>query len=296
MFSVIIPNFNREISVIKAVNSVLVQTHKDFELIVVDDCSTDDSLEKVSQIADPRIRIVKLKKNSGAAAARNYGIEISKGEYISLLDSDDFYDSSFLEESFKTLESTPDNVGFMWTGVRYFENSTSKEYFWKPKIMDSSYLTFLHTLQIGTNSGITIKREVFKECGAFNFSLPAAEDTDFFLRITQKFDFVNNPKILVNIEKDNEDRLSKNFKKIALAYNQFLPKHYPAIENIPELKGKFYYKMMWLNYHLEDQKTARYFYNKIPKKLRSFKIKIIKTLYESLPLKLASRIHQKISS
>jgi hypothetical protein len=74
--------------------------------------------------------------------------------------------------------------------------------------------------------------------------------------------------------------------------NYFLGNHFSVIEKDVILQIKFYYKMMWLNYHLADQKTARYFYNKIPKESRTFKIKFIKFLYEYLPLKNASYLHQ----
>src|SRR5690606_34310696 len=143
----------------------------------------------------------------------------------------------FLSESFKTLQQTDDSVGFMWTGLRYIEKLNRNEFFWQPTMRETPYLTFLHSLQIGTNSGITFKQNVFKKCGLFNPDLPAAEDTEFFLRITQHFNFTNNDKILINIERDNKDRLSKNLKKIAIAYNIFMPQHFSQINECETLKN-----------------------------------------------------------
>ncbi len=294
--SVIIPLFNREGVISRAVNSVLNQSFNHFEIIVVDDCSTDDSLKRILEFDDSRIRLIKLEKNSGAAVARNEGIKVSKGEYVSLLDSDDFYEPEFLETSLNFLENTSDSVGFSWTGVRYFQGGKVNEQIWEPERMDTSFLTLLNSLHIGTNSGITIKKEVFQKCGYFNSELPAAEDTDFFLRISKDFDYCVIPKILINIERDGTDRLSKNFQKIAQAYNIFLPEHFDIIDSSEILQAKFYYKLMWLNFHIHEKERARNYYGKIPSELKSIKIKIVKYLYEIFPLKQASYIHQKLSA
>lgn len=298
MFSVIIPIYNRERSVGKAINSVLKQTFTDFELILVDDCSTDNSVQVISEIKDERIKIFKLKKNSGAAAARNSGIKQAKGSYVSFLDSDDYYDRDFLQKTYNTLSSTNEKVGFSWTGVRYFENKEETEYLWTPHRKNTAYLTFLYSLHIGTNSGITVKKEVFNACGNFRENLPAAEDTEFFLRITQKFDYIFIPEILINIHKDGSDRLSKNYKKIAKAYNIFLPEHFKYIDKNKSLQLKYYYKMMWLNYHLGNKTEARKFYSMIPGTFNRGKLKSLFTriLYEFLPLEKASEYHQKLSS
>lgn len=296
MISVIIPNYNRGQSILKAINSVLNQTITDFEVIIVDDCSTDNSIELISKIKDNRIRIFTMDQNSGAAAVRNYGIKMSRGKYISLLDSDDFYEPEFLKTSLKSLENTTKLVGFSWTGVRYIQDGKEKEQVWYPKRKDTAYLTLLNSLHIGTNSGITFKKEVFQKCGYFNSELPAAEDTEFFLRISKEFDYCIVPEILINIERDGEDRLSKDFNKIALAYNIFLPEHFPVINSSKILQAKYYYKMMWLNFHLSEKENARIYYNKIPMEFKNIKTKGVKFLYEILPLKQASYIHRKISA
>lgn len=296
MFSVIVPVYNREKSISRTIKSVLDQTYKDFELIVVDDCSTDNSWDIISEIKDDHIISVKLSKNSGAAAARNQGIKLSRGKYISLLDSDDYYEPEFLELTAEALERTENNIGFSWTGVRYLQNNLKNEFIWVPQKRENPYLTFLHSLHIGTNSGVTFKKEVFENTGYFNTRLPAAEDTDFFLRLSQDYSYSIIPKILVNIERDGKDRLSKNFKRIAEAYEYFLPQHFFAINRDDKLKKKYYYKMMWLSYHNGDKKKADFYYGLIPPNLRTLKVKIVKFLYEYFPLKAAFYLHQKCSS
>ncbi len=297
MFSVIIPNYNRENSVIKAIESVLNQSYNNFELIIVDDCSTDNSFKVVNAIEDSRIKLFKLEKNSGAAAARNYGIRNSTGKYISFLDSDDQFEPNFLLESLNTLIETTKDVGFMWTGIRLKYPLIDKaiEQNWNPIKRGSTYLTFLHDLKIGTGAGITLKKEVIEKCGNFDQTLPAAEDTEFFLRISQKYNYASSDKILINIYRDDKDRLSKNLKKVAIAYNHFLPKHFSEINKHNDLKRKYYHKMMWLNYHLGDITAARNFFKKIPNNKNRFSIKAIKILYELLPIKYAYFIHKKLS-
>lgn len=294
--SIIMPVYNRSKVIERAINSVLGQSYTNFELIIVDDCSTDNTFEIISQISDSRVKVFRLDKNSGAAAARNYGIRQSSGRYISFLDSDDYFESTFLEESFKTIKDTPDNIGFMWTGSNIWQGSNIHSQVWIPERKETSHLTFLHDLKIGTGAGITVKREVFINCGYFDERLPAAEDTEFFFRITKSYDYVYAPIHLVNIYRNNDDRMSKNFINIANAYNIFLPSYFYFIDRHPVLQKKFYYKMMWLNFHLKDRKKAEYFYNRIPSNFKSYKIMAVWLLYRWLPLKSASLIHRQISN
>jgi len=297
LISIIIPVYNRSKTIQRAIDSVLSQTLDNFDLIIVDDCSTDNSMEIVDSYQDPRIRKFTLNKNSGAAAARNEGIKNSFSEFISFLDSDDKFEPEFLEESLNVLKNTSSEIGFMWTGSRLIYSTSGKilEQQWNPKRATTSHLTFLKDLKIGTGAGISVKKEVFENCGYFDDSLPAAEDTEFFLRITEKYDYAVSLKILINIYRENSDRLSKNFVKIANAYNQFLPNHFAEIDQHPEIMVRYYYKMMWLNYHLKDKIKAKYYYDKIPKELRTSRIMAVKYLYELFPLTSAFYFHEKLA-
>lgn len=296
MFSIILPVFNREHLVERAINSILDQDYKSFELIIVDDCSTDNTVSIISKFSDKRIKIFQLNENSGPAIARNFGIKKSEGSIISFLDSDDYYAREFLKDSHKILNNTSNKIGFMWTGIRFITEDKFSEGIWEPERKKNPYYTFLHDLKIGIGSGITIKREVFEECGLFDERLPAAEDTDFFLRISQKYDYVYSKKVLINIDKSKDDRISKNFKKIAQAYNIFIPEHFEAINKCKRLKFKYYYKLMWLNYNLKDVSRARaYFWRALLSKNLSIKLLLASIIYELLPLRLAKKIHFKLA-
>ena len=123
--SVIIPTYNREGILGRSIESVLNQTYTEFELIIVDDGSTDNTRQLVENIHDDRISYYYVKNNSGAAAARNYGIERAEGEYIAFQDSDDYWHSDKLEKQMKVMESNPD-IGFVFHAIRYDGDDNSR--------------------------------------------------------------------------------------------------------------------------------------------------------------------------
>lgn len=102
--SVIIPLYNEEKYITACVESVINQTYKNLEIIIVDDKSTDNSLKIVKKIKDKRIKIISLKKNAGVANARNKGVEAATGDYICFLDSDDFWDKTKIEKQIKYIK------------------------------------------------------------------------------------------------------------------------------------------------------------------------------------------------
>ena len=101
MISIIVPLYNAEKFIWETVQSVINQTYKDFELLLVDDCSTDRSLAAVEVINDPRVRVIRQEHNAGAYAARNRGLKEAKGRYIAFLDADDKWEPAKLEEELR---------------------------------------------------------------------------------------------------------------------------------------------------------------------------------------------------
>ena len=112
LISVVMPNYNGHRFVEQAIGSVLPQTYQNFELLIVDDCSKDDSLQLIKQKAqsDSRIRVIALEKNAGVANARNVGIREAKGKYIALLDNDDLWTADKLEHQLAIAEKGADIV------------------------------------------------------------------------------------------------------------------------------------------------------------------------------------------
>lgn len=296
-FSIIIPVFNRKEKISIAIQSVLDQSFNNWELLVIDDNSSDNTSEVIKSFKDPRISYFKNNKNFGAAYSRNRGIEKAKGEIISFLDSDDQFFPDFLTKTFLFFQNKSRDIGFCWTGLKVKYTSKTKEEIWNPKIKNSAYYSFLKELRIGSGCGISILKEVFSKCGMFNEELSAAEDTDFFLRIVQEFDFGVIDEILVFIDKSGKDRLSLNYHNNAESYNKFIHQHWPMINKYPELQRKYFYKLMWLNYHLGNKKNAREYFIQFYKFLGlSSKVIFVFLIFELFGRKFGSKIHIYLSS
>src|SRR5690554_4366466 len=107
MFSIIIPLYNKENSVFETLNSVFNQSFSEFEVILVNDGSSDNSLKVVQKFMDPRLKVYS-KENGGVSDARNYGISKAENEYIAFLDADDFWESFYLEKMRELIHRYPD--------------------------------------------------------------------------------------------------------------------------------------------------------------------------------------------
>ena len=124
IISIIIPTYNREKYILNSIKSVLNQTYNNIEIIVIDDCSTDNTKSEISKIKDRRIRYIKLNNNNGAAYARNFGIKLAKGKYISFQDSDDIYHYDKLKEQLSNLNRYKSDLDFCKISVTINNNTT----------------------------------------------------------------------------------------------------------------------------------------------------------------------------
>lgn len=145
--SVIIPIHNSSKHIEECLQSVINQTYKDIEIIVVDDASIDNSLELVKNIKDNRIKIIELKENVGAANARNKGIENATGHYICFLDSDDYWVLDKLEKQVKFMEEN--NYVFVYSSYDYFKRGKRKKAK-VPKSLDYNQLLKNHAIFTST--------------------------------------------------------------------------------------------------------------------------------------------------
>ena len=127
--SVIIPTFNRATTIGYCIKSIINQTYQPYEIIIVDDCSTDRTIEVIKSFNDPKIRVIQLTKRSGAQAARNRGIYESKGEWIAFQDSDDEWRSNKLEEQIKVLNKEHNSKNLViYTGAIYKNYKNGRYY------------------------------------------------------------------------------------------------------------------------------------------------------------------------
>ncbi len=191
-YSVIVTAYNEEEFIASALDSVLAQTHDDFELIVVDDGSTDNTVEAILPFeADPRVRLIR-QPNMGLSAARNAAIEASDTERVSFLDSDDLWMPNYLEQVHAALESRPD-AGFAYTDAWRLEFSTGL--FYRASAMSRRNpparpprdpTEFLRLLIARGNFifvSVTVRRAALEAVGYFSTSLTACEDYDLWIRI-----------------------------------------------------------------------------------------------------------------
>ena len=206
-FSVIIPLYNKAPYVRKAVESVVDQNFADWELIVVDDCSTDSSASIVEQITDPRIRIVRLEENGGVGAARNHGVAKSTAPYICFLDADDWWEPSFLEEMAGLIERHPD-AGIYGTGYYIVKNGKKRvapigvsESFTEGEI--NYCKVYANTLCMPmTSITVCMPRKVFEESGGFPTDIKLGEDFLLWVNIALKHKVVLLNKPLSNYNQD----------------------------------------------------------------------------------------------
>lgn len=186
LVSIIIPSYNRGKSIARAVQSVLDQTYANVEVIVVDDCSTDDTpaIMKSKFANENKVIFHRLKNNSGACVARNTGVKLSHGKFIGFLDSDDVFLPKKLDKQLALLEST--GASLCATDYLYVdENGEEKVIQVHPNNMDRVYKDLLYCNFITTGTLIGM-RECFLEM-AFDETLPRYQDWDLVLRLSQKY-------------------------------------------------------------------------------------------------------------
>ncbi|WP_226666202.1 glycosyltransferase family 2 protein [Metabacillus litoralis] len=187
--TVVIPLYNKESFIQRAVTSVLTQTVQSFEIVIIDDGSTDDSLIKLAEIEDPRIRIIK-QINAGASAARNKGIKEAKNDFIAFLDADDEWKPTFLETVFRLIEKYPE-AGAYATAYQIFLKNGRKitpkiEYIlpspWEG-LIDQYSKSVLKDLPI-ISSAVLIPKKTFEKVGVFAVNHHHGEDQDMWFRIS----------------------------------------------------------------------------------------------------------------
>lgn len=189
--SVIIPTYNRAKYLPEAIDSVLNQTCQDFEIIVVDDGSTDETAEVVKSYIKSTIEIKYIQQeNQGPGAARNSGIREAKGKYIAFIDSDEVWKPEKLEKQIKFLEKNPD-YEMVYTDVYEFNNGAIT----KKSVLVTNDRGKMSGMIIGrliigcfiSLSTVTLRREVIDAVGVFNTDLMIAEDWDLWLRVASKY-------------------------------------------------------------------------------------------------------------
>jgi glycosyltransferase involved in cell wall biosynthesis len=189
VISVVIPVYNKEKFIANTIYSVLNQTLSDFELIIVDDSSTDKSLSIIDSIKDKRIKTYSI-KNSGVSKSRNYGVEKSSSNLIAFLDADDLWKNNHLEQLYKLYLENP-NCGMY--AMSYIKNinfkSYKKSYFGLSNFSGilENFFTSSSVDCIASSSSVMIPLFVFKKINGFNENLKKREDTALWIKIALNY-------------------------------------------------------------------------------------------------------------
>lgn len=196
--SVIIATYNRAGLLPRAVNSVLNQTLDEYEIIIVDDASSDDTQQIISGFEDPRIRSVRHEVNRGQSVATNAGIARARGEYFTLLDDDDEWPADRLRRMVTVLDDAPPNVGLVY-GWRISVNDSTGEIVEYPHYTHEGDRFFEEMLANNflVGGGVLMTRmSVVRKIGGYDENMNVHKDWDFVTRVALKYDVAVCPAVV----------------------------------------------------------------------------------------------------
>jgi glycosyltransferase involved in cell wall biosynthesis len=228
MFSIVIPLYNKEKDISSTILSVLAQTYENYELIIVDDGSTDQSLDVVYGFNDSRIRVYSI-QNVGVSTARNFGIDKASNKYVALLDADDTWDRYFLESMQKMISLFPDAAlyGSAYTIVTK-EKSIIVDYCFPQEYIGciDNYFKIAVRNILFTSSSVVLNKVKFRSIGGFDSGLKKGEDLDLWIRMALHFPVAYYNIPLVEYRLNSQNR----------AMNQILAEEYSLIWSLDRYK------------------------------------------------------------
>jgi glycosyltransferase involved in cell wall biosynthesis len=289
MVSVIIPTCNRARLIHRSLNSVLNQTFEDYEIIIIDDCSDDNTEATIDKYIDKNIKYFRHKVRKGGAAARNTGLGIAEGRFVAFLDDDDEWLPEKLKFQVEVLDNKPE-LGMVYTGYFYIDDIKKRTLkIFRPAKKGFIYNDLLKTNCVGTTSTPLIRKECFDKVGVFDEALPACQDWDMWIRISKAFeiDYLKQP--LVNFFIHN-DRITRNVKAKIEGRKILLKKFYDDIKESKQNLSIHYFTIGYLLCHNDKVSDGR---KKIFKSIKLYPFNIIYYKYFFLSL-FGSSIYKKL--
>lgn len=255
--SVVIPTYNRERTIVRAVQSVLAQTMGDLEVLVVDDGSTDGTEALVRGIGDSRVIFLRpYEGNRGPAAARNAGIRAAKGPYVSFQDSDDEWAADKLEKQLRALEASPE-VGVVYGTIKVTSPSKVKLEP-DPKVFPKDgdmHIKLLERSMVGTPVAL-VRRSLLEKVGGFDEGLRSIEDWDLFLRLSRECRFAFIDEVLC-FSYTLSDSLNADYGKRIDTLEKILQKHGADYKENPKAFMGFCLEIGIFRYQKGDAKNGK---------------------------------------
>lgn len=254
--SVVIPTHNRARLLSRAIQSVLNQTYEDFEIIVVDDASSDETGVMIKHFSDHRIKYIRHADNKGGAASRNTGINNSQGSYIGFLDDDDEWLPMKLERQIEHLEGKR-RVDVVYTGLLICDLERGKtvgEVL--PEKKGYIFSDLLRDNCVGTTSSVLIRKVCLEKENLFDEEMPSCQDWDMWLKLSKYcvFDYIKEPLVIYHIHKR---RITTNSQAGLLGKQMILEKYEEDIMSNNAIASKHYLRLGSSYCQLGDMKRGR---------------------------------------
>lgn len=224
MFSVVVPLYNKELSIKNTIQSVLDQTYQDFEIVVVNDGSTDSSPIIIEEFKDSRIRLIH-QKNHGVSAARNKGIKEAECQWIVFLDADDIWKNNHLSVLANMIKKYPEDKVFCTSHTKSKPRNIEEES-GLIVVIENYFREVLQHVDFFWTSATCIHVSVFENVGDFVVGINRGEDLDLWARIGREYRFIRSTKLTAVYRTDSENKLTSK-----------RPKFQKSILNIIQLKG-----------------------------------------------------------
>lgn len=272
-FSIIISVYNKEKCIRNTIESVLNQTYNDFEIIIINDGSTDRSEEIISTIEDKRIRLITT-KNQGASTARNTGIKEATSKYIALLDGDDSWQVEYLQHMYDAICKFP-NFKIFTTGVsqNYRTKSVPVPYSFKQQELYGihNYFKASQKNTVITSSSVVFKASIIEKTGLFDPSIITGEDTDLWIRFGIYYEvlFINKQLVYYNF---NESSLSNTTYELSKKpkFDKYLTEE-KENNDLKTFLDRNRYSLALLSKLQGDQKHFSYYTSHLDSKNLSFR-------------------------
>lgn len=246
LISVILPVHNQQSFIQEAINSILNQSFKDFELIVIDDCSTDESLKIINSIVDPRIKVFSNKKNLGISYCLNFGISIAQASIIARMDGDDLSHSDRLFLQYEYLKRNP-KIAAVGCWISLFKNNQNF-------ISIHKYPSDIHEVKTKLifencvpHPGVMFRKSVIDSLGGYTNEYQYAEDWELWLKLNRQYDITNLPQVLLSyrihassVSKKHSTNQSQSKSRLVKDNLEFLG--FNNLENLCFLEANFDYK------------------------------------------------------